>query len=176
MVAFSSKVRQIKFKYRTIFFYFNNQSRNIMNYTMGCPFFLPVSIRGHWFRYATSKASFADSAYDLHLCNLQHPDHLGEGRTHIRVRVPAASHYLAKGQRAIMWYGRPNTLIYNSKCSLHGWHVLEGKHAGYKLPQYDAKAININFLIVGSMLDHLPAYKTLLQLSIKMEISNVKEK
>lgn len=115
------------------------------------------SVGSHRLGDATPKPSLADSAQYLHLSMLQHPDDISEWRTDIRVWIPASAHDLAKGGQAVMGYGWTDTLVHHSKSSLNCCHVSKRQHAGYKFPQHNAKAIDINFLVVWPVLNHLSA-------------------
>ena len=118
---------------------------------------LSDSVGSHRLGDATPKSSLADGAQYLHLSMLQHPDNFSERGTHIRVWIPAPCHDLAKGGQAVLGYGWADTLVHHSESSLYCCHVSKREHAGYKLPQHNAKAIDINFLVIWPVLNHLSA-------------------
>lgn len=113
---------------------------------------------------AAPESSLSNIGHDLCLSVFKHADNLGEGRADVRVRVPAAGHDLTENREAISWDDRTNTSVDNSKCSLNGCHVLEGQHACDQLPEDNTKAVNINLLIVRSVLDHLSVKMTMQQM------------
>lgn len=119
---------------------------------------LPFSVSGHWL-YATSEACFTNSMHNIFLGTFKQTDDFGEGRTHVGVSIPAARHDLAECREAILWYNWSYSPVHNSKCCLNSCHILKWKHPCYKLPENYAKAINVNLLIVRSVLDHLSENK-----------------
>jgi hypothetical protein len=119
------------------------------------PLLLSDSVRSHWLGDATPKPSLADRAQDLHLSMLQHPDNFSEWRSDLRVWIPAPGHDLTKGGQAIMRYGRSDTLVHHGKSGLYCCHVSEWEHASYELPQHNAKAVDIDFLVIWPVLNHL---------------------
>lgn len=116
-----------------------------------------ASVHSHRLGHAASETRLPHSCHDLCFGSLEHSDHLGEGGPNIRIRVPAAAHDLSQDGQTIVWYCWTDTFVYNSKSRLHSSHVLEGKHPSDQLPQDNTKAINIDFLGVRPVLDHLPA-------------------
>ena len=118
---------------------------------------LSDSVGSHRLGDATPKSGLADGAQYLHLSMLQHPDNFSERGTHIRVWIPAPCHDLAKGGQAVLGYGWADTLVHHSESSLYCCHVSKREHAGYKFPQHNAKAIDINFLVIWPVLNHLSA-------------------
>ena len=118
---------------------------------------LSDSVGSHRLGDATPKSSLADGAQYLHLSMLQHPDNFSERRTDIRVWIPAPCHDLAKGGQAVLGYGWADALVHHSESGLYCCHVSKREHAGYKFPQHNAKAIDINFLVIWPVLNHLSA-------------------
>lgn len=115
------------------------------------------SVSSHRLGDATPKSGLADSAQDLHLSMLQHPHNISEWRTDIRIWIPAPGHDLSKGRQAVLGYSWADTLVHNSESSLHCCHVSKREHASYELPQHNAKAVDINFLVIWPVLDHFSA-------------------
>ncbi|RZS02231.1 hypothetical protein BHM03_00032241 [Ensete ventricosum] len=85
---------------------------------------------------------------DIFLGTFKQTDDFGEGRTYVRVSIPAAGHDLAKCREAILWYNWSYSPVHDSKCCLNSCHILKWKHPCYKLPENYAKAINVNLLTV----------------------------
>jgi hypothetical protein len=131
---------------------------NTLNYASRKFFSTPLlsdSVGSHWLGDATPKSSLADRAQDLHLSMLQHPDNFSEWRSDLRVWIPAPGHDLTKGGQAIMRYGRSDTLVHHGKSGLYCCPVSEWEHANYELPQHNAKAVDIDFLVIWPVLNHL---------------------
>ncbi|KAJ0031573.1 hypothetical protein Pint_12671 [Pistacia integerrima] len=109
----------------------------------------------HWLSHATPEASLAHCSHDLSFSILKHFHNLSEGWTNFRVGVPAAGHDVTKHREAVIWNNWPYAFIHHSKCCLYCSHVLEGKQTRNELPKDNPKAIDIHFLCIGPMLDHL---------------------
>lgn len=132
--------------------------KSVFFFFLSFPVFYSGSFNCHGLNHATPEASLAHISHDLSLSILKHPNNLGEGRTHFRVGVPAAGHYVTQHRQTFIWDNWPYPLVHHSKCSLHSCHVLEGKRTCYELPENDSKAIHIHLLCVRPMLNHLSAW------------------
>jgi hypothetical protein len=117
--------------------------------------FLSHSVGSHRLGDATPKPSLADSAQDLHLSMLQHPDNFSEWWSDLRIWIPASGHDLAKGGQAIMRNGWSDTLVHHGKSGLYCCHVSKWEHASYELPQHNAKTVDIHLLVIWPVLNHL---------------------
>lgn len=122
---------------------------------MSSSVFCSGSIHRHWLSHATPEASLAHCSHDLGFSILKHSDNLGEGWTNFWVGVPAAGHDVTKHREAVIWNDWPYTFIHHSECCLYCSHVLEGQQTCDELPKDNPKAIDIHFLCIRPMLDHL---------------------
>ena len=128
--------------------------------------FLSALIHGHRLTHAAPETGLSDSCHDFSLSSLKHPNNFTERRPHIRISIPATCHYLTEYRKAVIGNVWADALVDNSKSCLYSSHVLEWKHSCDQFPENNPKAININFLGIRPMLDHLPAhpeYNTLKQ-------------
>lgn len=122
------------------------------------PIFLDsASVQSHRLGDAAAESGLADSVHDLHLDLFQHPNDLSKWGTHVWICIPAPGHDLPKSREAIIGYGWSNTLVHHSKSSLHCSHVCKRDAPSDQLPQDDAKTVDVNFLVVRPVLDHLTA-------------------
>lgn len=114
-------------------------------------------INCHWLGHATAEPCLAHSCQDINFSIFEHSYNLAEGRSNIRIGVPASSHDLTQFRKAIIWNDWSYTLVHHRKCCLHSCHVLKWKQPCDQLPENNTKAIYVDFLGIGSMLDHLSA-------------------
>lgn len=64
-------------------------------------------------------------------------------------------------ERIAFWNVKLTYLLSHSKCGLHRGHSLKGKQSCCEFPKHDPKAININFLCVRFLLNHLRCHPTI---------------
>ena len=110
----------------------------------------------HGLCHAAPETSLTNGCHDLCLCMLQHFYYIREGWPDIWIGIPTTSHDLSKDRRAVRRDCGADAFVDHCKCCLNCSHFVKGKHARYEFPKYYSKAVHINLLGVGPMLDHFP--------------------